>query len=581
MIRFIKSFVSLALLMGAAISGPATAAVQLSDAFDAAYFSPSESGRGILVDVAPQPNGEVLFFGAQFTYDANGNPTWLTLQGTFLEHQFKNEVKVFKFTGGSFGFPFSAPTQNQVGTAVVTVNSCNSISFNLDMNDGSGFQGVELKDLQPVGGPSPTCVYRSSFSSCPGFATPVEGFPRACALSGVYLNQNIVLTNDTTWVINGLVRFGNDNAQPSTLTIELGTVIAGGGGSGSTDYIYISPGSRIFANGEPYAPIVLTSEANGFIEGTQPPPGELGGLVISGNAPANACPEAPFNCFSEFDQTQRFGGNQPHDSSGNIHYMQIRYAGIEFAPDSEVNAFTFQAVGDGTSVHHIQAYRGADDGAEFFGGTVNAKYLVVTEGGDDAVDWDLGYSGLLQYGLVVHGQGFGEDFGIEGANNGDNFDATPRATPIVANYTFIGNGNGSAGIQLKEGSGGQIYNSIVTGFPVACITLSNSATYEAAGTPSNPSGITAFPGVILDCGTNFLPDEGAPYTVQDLFNAFPGNAITNAGLNSYLPGNNSPALNGGVAIPDAQNFFDTTIYRGAFSGREDWTEGWTFRPGGS
>jgi hypothetical protein len=304
----------------------------------------------------------------------------------------------------------------------------------------------------------------------------------------------------------------------------------------------------------------------------------VGGLVVSGNAPSNACPSAPFNCFSEFDQTQRFGGDDPNESSGEISYFQVRYAGIEFQPNAEVNAFTFQGVGNGTTVHHLQAFRGQDDGIEFFGGTVNVKHMVITEGGDDGVDWDLGYSGNLQYGLVLHGEGFGEDYGIEGASNPDSFDALPRATPTLANYTFLGNGNGSSGIQFKDGSGGRIFNTIVSGFPGACIRWDDApATYDAAGTPASPNtDVSAFNGVIINCTNSFTDAGGAPYSVGDFFNSnvFENNEAANPQLNGYMPTPTSRSLSGAVQITDNQ-FFDNTAYRGGFDGMSDWTTGWT------
>jgi hypothetical protein len=455
------------------------------------------------------------------------------------------------------------------------VDSCNSIFVDLDMDGDSGFPDVTLGDLQPVDGPSANCVYREEFDGCPAFSSAFGAIPRACRLNGVY-TQNITLTNDTTWVLDGLVRIGDDNANSATITIEPGTVLIGGGGT--ADYLYVSPGSKIIANGTPGAPIVLTSDQDGFIAGTTPNPGDLGGLVVSGNAPVNACPNAPFNCFSEFDQTQRFGGDNPNESSGEISYFQVRYAGIEFQPNAEVNSFTFQGVGNGTTVHHLQAFRGQDDGIEFFGGTVNVRYMVVTEGGDDAVDWDLGYHGNLQYGLVIHGQGFGEDFGIEGANNPDSFDALPRATPTLANYTFLGNGNGSAGIQFKQGSGGRIFNTIVAGFPGACIRWNNApSTYDAAGTPANPNtDVTAFNGVIINCTNSFQDAGGEPYPVGDFFNsaAFDNNEAANPQLDGYMPTSNSRSLRDAVQITDNE-FFDNTSYRGGFDGRHDWTVPWT------
>ena len=579
--RSLRRLATLTAVAGILVVGETSAAVKLSDEFDGNYYSPTENGRGISIDYTKNPDGSGTFFGALFTYSDDGQPTWLILQDTFLENQFeKTDVPVLRITGGVFGLPWNpidAPAT--VGTATVSVNSCNSIFIDLDMNADSGFPDVELGDLEPVAGRSTSsCVYQTEFSGCPAFAQTSAVVPRGCELSGV-VTEDIELTNDTTWILNGLVRIGDDNVNSATLRIEPGTVIIGAGQT--ADYIYVSPGSKIFANGTPDAPIVLTSPQDGFIEGTVPQPGDLGGLVVSGNAPANACPEAPFNCFSEFDQTQRFGGDDPYDSSGEISYFQVRYAGIEFQPNAEVNSFTFQGVGSGTKVHHLQAYRGQDDGVEFFGGTVNVNYMVVTEGGDDAVDWDLGYSGNLQYGLVYHGEGFGEDYGIEGASNPDSFDALPRATPGLANYTFLGNGNGDSGILFKDGSGGRIFNTVVQGFPTGCIEWDDApATYDAAGTPASPNtDVSAFNGVLIDCTNSFVDDSGAPYSVGDYFNssAFEGNqAGVDLGLDVYMPTAGSPALSGGVTITDSE-YFDSTVYRGGFDGKHDWTVPWTYQ----
>jgi hypothetical protein len=577
----LRRLASLCVVAGALYAGTVSAAAKWSDVFDGNYFSPSADGRGISILVAPLADGSFIFFGALFTYDADGEPTWLILYAPFLEHQFENtEVIVSRFTGGTFSGDFSPPAmEDMVGTATVTLNSCSSISVNLDMDADSGFPDADLGELQPVDGPANTCVYLTEFDGCPAFAQASAVVPRGCTLNGVY-TQDITLTNDTTWVFNGLVQIGGDNTNTATITIEPGTVMIGAGQS--SDYLYVNPGSKINANGTPWAPIVWTSPQDGFIEGTTPLPGDVGGIVLSGNAPANACPDAPYNCFSEFNESLRFGGGDPHDSSGSMSYVQVRYAGYVFAPNREVNSFTFQAVGDGTIAHHLQSFRGKDDCVEFFGGTARVNYFVCTESGDDGVDWDLGYSGKLQYGLVYHGEGFGEDFGIEGASNPDNFDAMPRATPTLANYTFLGNGNGDAGILFKEGSGGLIYNTVVYQFADGCIEFADTpATYDAAGSPEDPNtDVSAFNGVIIMCPDNFITADGAPWTVGDFFDssAFEDNQAANPQLNDYMPTPNSRSLTGGVTIDDA--YFQSTPYRGGFDGMNDWTVPWTHQATG-
>ncbi|MDZ7789888.1 MAG: hypothetical protein U5L08_05210 [Xanthomonadales bacterium] len=564
---------------------------------DANYFSPSESGRGISIDYVPNDDGSGLLFGAVFSFEDSGDNAWITFSGQVLEHQFEAETDIFLTTGGSFGFPFPGVSNTQIGTATVTANSCTSITVAFDFNEGIDLDvsDVTLEDLQPAV-TNPQCAYTEEFDGCPSFATEIGTLDRACLLNGKYENQDLLLTNDTTWVFSGLVEIGgsdpaggSDNVNPSTITIEPGTVLIGAGES--ADFLYVNPGSKIFAEGTPSAPIVWTSPFDGFRPGEFPDAGDVGGVVLAGNAQCNAVAQGN-RCQSEFRTDLLYGrGEDPlnNESSGVIRYFQVRYAGIEFVQDREVNAFTFQGVGRGTVVDHIQAHRGADDGVEFFGGTVNVKYAVFSSGEDDGIDWDTGWAGKLQYGLVTYNGAFGGDHGIEGAGNPDNFDAQPRTQPVLSNITFIGDAsdaeNGS-GIRIKEGSAGQVWNSVVTGFNNACLEFQDLPTYTAAGTPAAPSGITAFAGTLLSsggCPVVFKDEDGAPYSVEDFFSssAFPGNAVVgNLMLDGFQPMPGSPALGNGVQVFDlgdgeTEEFFDTTPYSGAFNGSSDWTQGWT------
>lgn len=563
-------------VLAALVAGSSVhAAMKPTEALDGTWFSPSESGRGISIDYIPLPDGSGSFFGNIFSFDTEGNPAWLVPQLGFEEHQFESTGPVFIVEGGTFGFPFTPPTVTEIGSATVTLNSCSSIVYDLTFEDGVGFEDVTL-DLQPLGSVD-QCVYVNEFDGCPAFAEEVPSLGRACALSGVYRNQDITLTNDTTWVLNGLVQIGDDNENQSTLTIEPGTVLVGAGGT--ADYLYVNPGSQIFAEGLPTAPIVMTTPNDGFLPDTVPQPGEVGGLVVSGNAPCNSSPNQNL-CFSEFDPTLRYGGDDVADNSGVIKYWQVRYGGYEFQPNREVNSFTFQAAGNGTVISHLQSYAGLDDAIEFFGGTANARYIVGTAGNDDGFDWDEGYSGKIQFGLMTYTDASNGDHGFESANNPDNDDALPRATPVVSNVTLIGAAGTGDGIRFKEGTAGQIWNSVVTGFEANCIRFVDLPTYTAAGTPGDLTGDTAIAGTIIDnCGSLFRDEDGAPFSVEDFFFALPGNEVADPMLDGFMPMAGSPALSGAVRVTDlnsgdADEFFDYVPYRGAF-GTVDWTKGWT------
>ncbi len=73
----------------------------------------------------------------------------------------------------------------------------------------------------------------------------------------------------------------------------------------------------------------------------------------------------------------------------------MQYAGIRLTNDDELNGIAFQGVGSGTELNYIQVSNNLDDGIEWFGGTVSAKYVVVTGVGDDSLDWTDGWQGSL------------------------------------------------------------------------------------------------------------------------------------------------------------------------------------------
>src|SRR5690606_3447388 len=96
-----------------------------------------------------------------------------------------------------------------------------------------------------------------------------------------------------------------------------------------------------------------------------------------------------------------YGGDQPNDNSGTFRYLIVKHSGFEVAPNVELNGITFAGVGAGTTAEYIQVHNSSDDGIEWFGGTMNAKHLVMTGISDDSLDWASGFRGNLQHVLVV------------------------------------------------------------------------------------------------------------------------------------------------------------------------------------
>ena len=73
-----------------------------------------------------------------------------------------------------------------------------------------------------------------------------------------------------------------------------------------------------------------------------------------------------------------YGGSNDVDNSGVMQYVRIWYGGSVVGSNNEINGLTLGGVGSGTTLDHIDIAYNLDDGIEFFGGTVNVKYLSAT-----------------------------------------------------------------------------------------------------------------------------------------------------------------------------------------------------------
>jgi hypothetical protein len=563
------------MMVGVLAAGQAQAAVRLTESFDGLWQDPNWPARGWVVDVLSHEDGSKTLYMFGAVYDNEGRSKWVATSMKFGEFEFAKSGDLFSWSGGSFAGS-EATTRAPFGTVAVDVMSCSEIKISMTPPANSGFQAVS-RTLNPgqslVTADKPGCAFKKKFTGCPA-GTSAGAEPRSCILTGTIM-RDLTLTNDTTWILEGLVTVGNDNANSATVTIEPGTLVTGSGDT--ADYLYINPGSKLIADGTPYAPIVFTSPRDGKL-GQTPAPKDWGGIVLSGNAPNNKCANAPFSCFSEFNPALRYGGDKPHDSSGSLRYVQARYAGYVFAEGREVNSFTFQSVGDGTVLEHLQSYRGGDDGFEWFGGTVNGKYLVSYEGGDDGFDWDEGWSGKVQFAFskwAPASLALGDDNGFESSNQADNHDAAPRAMPSWSNVTLIGNGTGGGnGLHLKEGTAGHLSNILVSNFNKAgksCLFVDHAATVAQVGTPN-----LTLDAVWLDCASPFGDgSKGTPGSAKRLFDAGSGNKTGNPGLAGFVPAATSPLRTAGKLVT-SDAFFAPAPYIGAFrDANDDWTLGWT------
>ncbi|MBE1299937.1 MAG: hypothetical protein GJ680_08550 [Alteromonadaceae bacterium] len=405
-------------------------------------------------------------------------------------------------------------------------------------------------------------------------------------------DATVTLTNDVVWAVEGPLFVGNDNADQVDLEIEPGTIVFGRNGE---DYIVVSRGSKIEAQGTATNPIIMTSYND--VIGGEVAPGQWGGLVILGNAPSTKCPQDGSDCALQVEGAQEgavFGGTDSADNSGTLNYVVVKYAGFEIAPDNELNGITFGGVGSGTTVDYVQVHSNADDGFEFFGGSVNAKHLVLTGNLDDSVDWDNGYNGRIQYVFVEHATDNSEaNRGIEG--DGDGGDGTAFSAPVVANMTILGNtydtaDKDSEGVLLRDQTGATLMNFLISG-PEGmgeCLEADEGSDEEpdTTVTANLADGTITMTNSVIACSEpvkSGTTDLEAWFTGQDgnmIVDVTDDSAVTALGINTDGSITSESTLLGAGADPSAvDGFFDSVDYIGAI-GTNDWRQGWAFGYGG-
>ncbi|MDI1257015.1 MAG: hypothetical protein PSV16_13035 [Flavobacterium sp.] len=266
----------------------------------------------------------------------------------------------------------------------------------------------------------------------------------------------VILNANTVYKLTGALIV----KETATLTIPAGTVIEGINGTSS--YIAVAQGGKINVNGTASNPVVMTSGL------ATKAAGDWGGLVICGKAPINDVSGGTATASSEVAGLT-YGGTIANDNSGSIKYLRVEYAGASFSATKEFNGVSLFGVGSGTTFEYVQAFHGADDGFEFFGGTVNTSNLVSIGNEDDQFDWTEGWNGTNTnwYGKLDFGKG---NRGIEADNYEFGFANTPISNPTITNLTLIGAGSTADatvytennGLKLRRGTRGIFTNVVLS-----------------------------------------------------------------------------------------------------------------------
>jgi hypothetical protein len=412
------------------------------------------------------------------------------------------------------------------------------------------------------------------------------------------ITSDVTLTNDTAWHLKGLI-FVKSGA---TLTIQPGTFIFGESNPASA--LIITQTGQIYAKGTKSRPIVMTS-AQPFGQRTR---GDWAGFIMMGKAPINVPANTSGNnnaagtFYVEGLNTTPdglFGGDDPNYNCGTLEYVRVEYSGFILGPGNEINSYTFAGCGKGTVADHLQAIFGLDDAFEWFGGTMDAKYLVGGLGRDDYTDFQLGWTGRLQFGLMYQSPDYPGNRGIEGDNSEYDSAATPYSHPTFYNITYVGTGqpgfdeSDSPGIYLRRGAQGSFNNLVVTNFYSPCMEIfpdqDKSTQAQANAGQLTMNGVLCYNNNLGAMGANTLAGQ-----VTDAFSqSFAQGQIGNGAGKNFVVADplltrpfeysdpdfsarfSSPIFRTGWVQPPDDGFFDQSAQFVGGIGDYDWTEEWT------
>jgi len=396
------------------------------------------------------------------------------------------------------------------------------------------------------------------------------GYAKFAAVTGFVDVGALDVTSDTTWSSDKAYKITDSVfVMPgATLTIQPGTVMLA---TGQTALLAVTQGARIKAVGTRARPIIWTC---GLPAG-QRTRGCNGGWVLNGKAVMTR--GTGLSEGIEDETKGRYGGNDDDDSSGEIRYVRIEFGGVQFTADNELNGLAFQAVGRKTKIEYVQTHFTADDGFEWFGGTVNAKHLVSTKNGDDSFDWTFGWRGKGQFFLAQQ-KGDEADQGFECDTDSGNNTATPMSKPTIYNVTLVGNpdqtnySGSDIGMLFREGTGAIVRNAVVLGFGQEGVRISNAQTFLNAN-----NGDLNLQGSIFwrnNAGDTTFDGQFHPNTVNIVRNFWSRIHVTDPGLRrpfdlndpDFRPANeHAAALTPGWAVrPPDDGWFDTSAdYIGA------------------
>jgi len=436
-----------------------------------------------------------------------------------------------------------------------------------------------------------------------------------------YITRDTTLLAVNNNIISGIVYV---NAGV-TLTVEAGATVKGAFAGTNTSALVVNRGGKLVAKGTSERPIIFTSAS------PTPTSGDWAGIMLLGKASINSSnggvsglyiPEGGLAINNAARDGYAGSGDAlvptpiNDDSSGILQYVRIDYAGYAFLPNQEVNSLTMACVGSRTVIDHVQVSYAKDDAFEWFGGTVNCKYLIAYKTQDDDFDTDNGYSGSVQFGLIIRDSSIADvsrSEAFESDNDGQGSILTPKTRAVFCNVSAfgplatpenIGNSNYlGAAVQIRRNSTISIFNSSFIGWSTGILIDATT------GTPTDlniTAGTLQLSGIVLiSCKTPvaYAASSGAPTgatsaTISTWFSSNTKNRIISQTTTQntytrpfdYVSSDFAPFGNSAVVIPSATNthFDDPILVARPFIKKVDfiggvapsgpdanWFKGWT------
>jgi hypothetical protein len=436
---------------------------------------------------------------------------------------------------------------------------------------------------------------RGSERSEPSFEvvafTPAAGSRESVLFGPVATNRT--LAADSQYVIRRVAKV----MSGATLTIPAGTTILGDANA-RPSLLLVGRGGRIVANGTQTNPVVFTSNRPWGERG----PGDWGGIAIVGNATTNLSGTAEAEAPPPYAEAYS-GGTNDDDDSGVLRYVRIEFAGGPTVAGNGQNALTLLAVGRGTTMEYVQVIGAQNDAFKWFGGTVDGRYLVSYEVGDDHFDASQGYRGRNQFIVALRTRG------ITASQNALTFELDgcepdfppcaqtrrPATVPVFANFSVVDtrpnfSQGWSGGVQFRDAAGGFLVNGAMVnllGYGVAIVDDASNSMRERDSLDLR--------NVFLANAENFEPGRAArptwagrgleesSLTFSQLFTGMPASPDPAGDPRiNWSPSGGSPLATGGMTgfsgtlAARAGSFVVPTSYRGAAPpGGPAWWDGWT------